>query len=171
MTFFVKHCRGFREDADNMTGTAEIDEHAPYFKDPRKAIREWADEMGIKVEYNIDRDMSIDGECAKSAQPVFVCTIITDYVVPELNDALLKGEGKGTRKKEAERNAALGVCAELQRLGLIEGSGKVPITTGWFYYLGRDFQSWCSCRTDSIHCVVVRIPSSKGTSSRRTRER
>ncbi|KAJ3238032.1 Kanadaptin [Chytriomyces hyalinus] len=94
--------------------TSAVDEDAYYFKDPKKALRTWVESRGGATgELQFDFD-----EEGHGFSKIFVATISLDLD----GGHVLKGVGRGSRKKEAEKNAALEACIKLDRRKILRSS-------------------------------------------------
>ncbi|KAI8928068.1 hypothetical protein BC831DRAFT_450285 [Entophlyctis helioformis] len=114
---------GFREDAydgDEFAGRdvdiskvdrASIDADAYYYADPRKALRVWFEARGYDMEFQTEEEGHgvTRGFMARIELPVDT-GMGTVYAV-----------GHSSRKKDAERDAALEACVKLDRLGMLRG--------------------------------------------------
>ncbi|KAJ3227379.1 hypothetical protein HDU78_010036 [Chytriomyces hyalinus] len=101
------------EDLAGFANTA-ADEDAYYFKDPKKALRTWVESRGGATgELQFDFD-----EEGHGISKIFVATISLDLD----GGHVLKGVGRGSRKKEAEKNAALEACIKLDRRKILRSS-------------------------------------------------
>eukprot|EP00842_Homolaphlyctis_polyrhiza_P000349 jgi/Hompol1/1314/HPOL_005555-RA len=114
---------GFAEDAhegDELNGEvdfssinrSEIDSEAYYNSDPRKALRVWFDARGIDMTFNTEQE-------GHGVTRGFVSRI--DIPI-ETSMGALFGVGRGSRKRDAERDACLEACYKLDKCGLLRGS-------------------------------------------------
>lgn len=96
---------GFKEDAE--ADEIVVASSEPYMKDPKKFLRNWGEENELKVQYIHE---------TISEKNVFQCKAITDFILDSGHELVGRGEAKN--KKDAERQAALDVCRQLDRLGI-----------------------------------------------------
>ncbi|KAI9363398.1 hypothetical protein DFJ73DRAFT_792820 [Zopfochytrium polystomum] len=113
---------GFAEDAveDDAAagddGAAEGDEgdgEAYYYRDPRKALRVWCEARGQALAFE-------HVEEGKGPSKVFVATVSVELE----GGSVVSASGKGGRKKEAEKEACLNACIQLDRRKVLRSSGS-----------------------------------------------
>ncbi|PKY26559.1 hypothetical protein RhiirB3_513757 [Rhizophagus irregularis] len=112
---------GFAEDAEdenemNVAATKELwkrDENAYYYKDPKKALRNWLENRGYDMEFEIEQE-----------GPGHSRTFTARIRLPDVEDAYgpVYGLGSGSKRKDAERQAAIDSCEKLDMLGLLRAS-------------------------------------------------
>ncbi|GES86813.1 kanadaptin [Rhizophagus clarus] len=112
---------GFAEDAEdesemNVTATKELwklDENAYYYKDPKKALRNWLENRGYDMEFECEQE-------GPGHSRIFTARIR----LPDVEDAYgpVYGLGNGSKRKDAERQAAIDSCEKLDMLGLLRAS-------------------------------------------------
>ncbi|KAJ3195542.1 Kanadaptin [Irineochytrium annulatum] len=91
------------EDGIDLGQDLPDDESAYYYKDPRKALRVWFETKGGNMHFDFEED-------GKGVNRIYVSTVVCDYETGSVT-----GTGKSTRKKDAERLAALDACRKLDR--------------------------------------------------------
>ena len=112
---------GFREDAieDNeeeeegdeghmgintTTAGQDDDEEAYYHRDPKKALRTWCDVRGQSMNFTFQEE-------GRAHERVYTATIEFDIE----GKGLISASGRGSKKKEAEKDASLKACIQLDR--------------------------------------------------------
>ncbi|KAJ3009601.1 UNVERIFIED_CONTAM: Kanadaptin [Siphonaria sp. JEL0065] len=88
------------------------DPDAYYFKDSKKALKTWCDSKSMDMLFSFDEE-------GHGVTKVFVATINLNLD----GGYTLTGTGKGARKKEAERQAALDACIKLDRRNILRSTG------------------------------------------------
>ena len=107
--FNLTRLRGFREDADSVKLHADASE---YSEDPRKSLKQWCETQGCTATYSFRKEDTLDD----AASSDLICIVDVNY---ELEDGRkLRGVGKAEKKKDAEKQAALDVCVQLDERGL-----------------------------------------------------
>ncbi|CAG8504562.1 3513_t:CDS:10 [Ambispora leptoticha] len=111
---------GFSEDADVEKEVGELvsaetwkrDENAYYYKDPKKALRNWLDNRGYDMEFEIEEE-----------GPIHSRTFTARIQLPEVEDAFgpVYGIGSSAKKRDAERQAAIDACEKLDMHGILRG--------------------------------------------------
>ncbi|CAI2174642.1 15706_t:CDS:10 [Funneliformis geosporum] len=112
---------GFAEDAEdegemNVSAAKESwkrDEDAYYYKDPKKALRNWLENRG----YDLDFENEQEG-------PGHSRTFTARIRLPDVEDAYgpVYGTGSGSKRKDAEKQASIDACEKLDMLGLLRAS-------------------------------------------------
>lgn len=133
---------GFDDDAEednageDVNDDAEVDQNAYYVKDPRKALRVWAEARFVLAKVTScslfeftetlllesfslpNRGVQIDFEHeeeGKGHERVYLARLR----LPLGSSGSLTASGTSSRKKDAEREACLDACAKLDRRGLL----------------------------------------------------
>ncbi|CAG8492183.1 2259_t:CDS:10 [Dentiscutata heterogama] len=111
---------GFAEDADDegepLVAVAKEswkrDENAYYYKDPKKALRNWLENRGYDMEFESEQE-----------GPGHARTFTSRIQLPDVEDAYgpVYGIGTGSKKRDADRQAAIDACEKLDMLGLLRG--------------------------------------------------
>ncbi|RKO91721.1 hypothetical protein BDK51DRAFT_30353, partial [Blyttiomyces helicus] len=93
-----------------------LDPDAAYTSDPKKALTTWLVARGLDADYEVEEEGHgrTRGYVARIVVPL-------DSISSGLDS--IEGVGRGGRKKEAERAAALDACEGLDRRGIWSGSG------------------------------------------------
>ncbi|CAG8572262.1 5347_t:CDS:10 [Paraglomus occultum] len=102
------------ESAEQLTGTWQRDETAYYYKDPKKALRNWLENRGFSLEFEYEEE-----------GPVHQRNFTARVRLPDVEDSYgqLYGIGTSTKKREAERMAAVDACEKLDKYGILR-SGR-----------------------------------------------
>ncbi|CAG8741565.1 6408_t:CDS:10, partial [Funneliformis caledonium] len=89
------------------------DEDAYYYKNPRKALRNWLENRG----YDLDFENEQEG-------PGHSRTFTARIRLPDVEDAYgpVYGTGSGSKRKDAEKQASIDACEKLDMLGLLRAS-------------------------------------------------
>ncbi|KAJ3064827.1 hypothetical protein HDU98_011814, partial [Podochytrium sp. JEL0797] len=98
------------EDALELNGFV-ADPDAYYYKDSKKALKTWCDSRNVELVYGMEEE-------GYGITKVFVSTV---RLVLE-GGVAVTGVGKGARKKEAERQAALETCIKLDRRNILRAA-------------------------------------------------
>ncbi|CAG8636958.1 3653_t:CDS:10 [Acaulospora morrowiae] len=111
---------GFAEDAEDeselsITEAKESwkrDENAYYYKDPKKALRNWFENRGYDMEFESEQE-----------GPGHARTFTSRIQLPDVEDAYgpVYGIGSGPKKRDADRQAAIDACEKLDMLGILRG--------------------------------------------------
>ncbi|ORY29422.1 hypothetical protein BCR33DRAFT_857692 [Rhizoclosmatium globosum] len=101
------------EESFDLAGVSNVDPDAYYYKDSKKALKTWCDSRNLDMVFTFDEE-------GHGVSKVFVATI---QLVLD-GGYTLTGTGKGARKKEAERNAALEACVKLDRRGILRSTAS-----------------------------------------------
>ncbi|KAJ3330873.1 hypothetical protein HDU76_004639 [Blyttiomyces sp. JEL0837] len=90
-----------------------VPDNAYYESDPKKALRVWCENRGQAMEFSIEEE-------GHGISKVYVAKV-------ELSidgSYTITGTGRGSRKKEAEKNSALDACIRLDRQKMLRSSGS-----------------------------------------------
>ncbi|CAG8734909.1 39082_t:CDS:10, partial [Gigaspora margarita] len=111
---------GFAEDAEDegelVVAVAKEswkrDENAYYYKDPKKALRNWLENRGYDMEFESEQE-----------GPGHAQIYTSRIQLPEVEDAYgpVYGTGTGSKRRDADRQAAVDACEKLDMLGLLRG--------------------------------------------------
>ncbi|RHZ68913.1 hypothetical protein Glove_292g39 [Diversispora epigaea] len=87
------------------------DENAYYYKDAKKALRNWFENRGYDMEF-------------ENEQEGHTRTFTARIQLPDVEDAYgpVYGIGSGPKKRDAERQAAIDACEKLDMLGILRGA-------------------------------------------------
>ncbi|CAG8526260.1 22205_t:CDS:10 [Racocetra persica] len=109
---------GFSEDAEDenelLVAVAKEswkrDENAYYYKDPKKALRNWLENRGYDMEFESEQE-----------GPGHARIFTSRIQLPDVEDAYgpVYGIGTGSKKRDADRQAAIDACEKLDMLGLL----------------------------------------------------
>ncbi|KAJ3120282.1 Kanadaptin [Physocladia obscura] len=114
---------GFGEDATNDDELMDesidsanhtfLDHDAYYHRDSKKALKTWCDSKNVEMAFTFEEE-------GHGITKLYVASISLD-----VNGSFtLTATGKGSRKKEAERQAALDACLKLDRRNLLRSTGS-----------------------------------------------
>ncbi|CAJ0838404.1 13602_t:CDS:10 [Entrophospora sp. SA101] len=113
---------GFGEDAEdegevimaNAKNSWIKNENAYYYKDPKKAIRNWLENRGYDLEFESEQEGTKNNAKTYSVR----------VRLPDVEDEFgpVYGIGSNIKKREAERLAAIDACEKLDMLGILRGS-------------------------------------------------
>ncbi|CAG8536218.1 2112_t:CDS:10 [Paraglomus brasilianum] len=113
---------GFGEDAEEddsesteqLTSPWQRDETAYYYKDPKKALRNWLENRGFPLEFEYEEE-----------GPIHQRNFTARVRLADVEDSYgqLYGIGTSTKKREAERIAAVDACEKLDKYGILR-SGR-----------------------------------------------
>ncbi|KAJ3086969.1 Kanadaptin [Quaeritorhiza haematococci] len=85
---------------------------AYYYKDPKKALRTWFEIQGGEPEYEVEEE-------GHGRNREYVAKV--ELPIETSVGGVLHGIGRGSKKKDAEREAALDACIKLDKRGILRG--------------------------------------------------
>ncbi|KAI9292893.1 hypothetical protein K502DRAFT_343588 [Neoconidiobolus thromboides FSU 785] len=105
------------EDINDLINDDTNEQDAYYYKDPKKALKNYLENQGVAVEYEI----SEEGE--KNEKEYTAKVLLPIPELESLNSDIMYGIGHSNKKREAERLAALNACEKLDKMKLLRSNG------------------------------------------------